>query len=94
MEFVIEHIEQFQYLAIAFVLFIAGLGVPIPEDIPLIYGGVMSGQGQMNVWIHFAVSLAFILIGDVCLYMIGRRLFGWGWIGNVSLGRGCNEQSI
>ena len=74
MEFVIEHIEEFQYLAIAFVLFIAGLGVPIPEDIPLIYGGVMAGRGDMNVWIHFAVSIAFILIGDVCLYMIGKRL--------------------
>ena len=73
MEFVIGYIDKFQYVAIAFVLFIAGLGVPIPEDIPLIYGGVMSGQGQMNVWIHFAVSMAFILIGDVCLYMIGRR---------------------
>ena len=74
MEFVIENIEQFQYLAIAFVLFIAGLGVPIPEDIPLIYGGVMAGRGDMNPWIHFAVSVAFILIGDVCLYMIGKRL--------------------
>lgn len=74
MEFVIDYIDKFHYVAIAFVLFIAGLGVPIPEDIPLIYGGVMSGKGYMNVWIHFAVSMAFILIGDVCLYMIGRRV--------------------
>jgi membrane protein DedA with SNARE-associated domain len=73
MEFVIGYIDKFQYVAIAFVLFIAGLGVPIPEDIPLIYGGVMSGQGQMNVWIHFAVSMIFILVGDVCLYTIGKR---------------------
>ena len=55
----------------AFVLFIAGLGAPIPEDIPLIYG-VMAGAGD-NVYIHFGVSIVFILVG-ICLYAIGRRL--------------------
>ena len=74
MEWVTEYIEEFQYVAIALVLFLAGLGVPIPEDIPLIYGGVMAGQGKMDVSIHFVVSMVFILIGDSCLYLIGRRI--------------------
>jgi membrane protein DedA with SNARE-associated domain len=69
-----QYFEEFQYVAIALVLFLAGLGVPIPEDIPLIYGGVLSGQGHMNVYIHFAVSMVFILVGDLSLYLIGRRL--------------------
>ena len=74
MEWVIEYIEEFQYVAIALVLFLAGLGVPIPEDIPLIYGGVMAGQGKLDVTIHFLVSMVFILIGDTCLYFIGKKL--------------------
>ncbi len=74
MGWVTEYIEEFNYIAVAFVLFIAGLGAPIPEDIPLIYGGVMSGQGHMNPYIHFVVSIVFILIGDLCLYGIGRRI--------------------
>jgi len=74
MGWVTEYIEEFSYIAVAFVLFIAGLGAPIPEDIPLIYGGVMSGRGMMNPYIHFLVSMAFILIGDLCLYGIGRRI--------------------
>ena len=74
MDWVTEYIEEFQYVAIALVLFLAGLGVPIPEDIPLIYGGVMAGQGKMDVTIHFIVSMVFILIGDSCLYFIGKRL--------------------
>lgn len=73
-EWLTLYFEQFQYIAIALVLFLAGLGVPIPEDIPLIYGGVMSGKGSMNVYIHFVVSMIFILVGDVCLYFIGRQL--------------------
>ena len=63
MEWVIEHIEEFSYFAVAFVLFIAGLGALIPEDIPLIYGGVMAGAGKMNVYIHFGVSIVFIRWG-------------------------------
>jgi len=74
MGWVTEYIEEFSYIAVAFVLFIAGLGAPIPEDIPLIYGGVLSGQGLMNPYIHFVVSMVFILIGDLCLYGIGRRI--------------------
>lgn len=74
MEWVTEYVEEFQYVAIALVLFLAGLGVPIPEDIPLIYGGVMAGQGKMDVNIHFIVSMTFILIGDSCLYFIGSRV--------------------
>ena len=74
MQWITQYIEQFQYVAIAFVLFLAGLGIPIPEDIPLIYGGVMAGKGSLNVYIHFVVSMVFILVGDVSLYLIGRRI--------------------
>ena len=74
LEWISQSIEQLQYVGIAFVLFLAGLGVPIPEDIPLILGGVLSSTGSMNVYIHFVVSMVFILIGDVCLYKIGGRL--------------------
>lgn len=69
-----EYIAEFNYVAVAFMLFLAGLGFPIPEDIPLIYGGVMASQGHMNAYAHFVVSIVFILIGDYCLYRIGRRL--------------------
>ena len=74
MGWVTDYIEEFHYAAVALVLFVAGLGVPIPEDIPLIYGGVMAGRGIMNVYVHFGVSMVFILIGDLCLYNIGRRI--------------------
>jgi membrane protein DedA with SNARE-associated domain len=70
-----DFLEQWTYFGVALVLFVAGLGVPIPEDIPLIFGGVLAGRDPpiINVWVHFAVSMTFILIGDSCLYYIGRR---------------------
>lgn len=74
MSWLIAHLEHFTYVGIALTLFVAGLGVPIPEDIPLIFGGAMAGMGKINVWIHLAISMAFILIGDSCLFFIGRRI--------------------
>lgn len=74
MGWITEYIAEFNYVAVALMLFVAGLGFPIPEDIPLIYGGVMASQGHMNMYAHFVVSIVFILIGDYCLYRIGRKL--------------------
>jgi membrane protein DedA with SNARE-associated domain len=75
-EWVTQYIAEFNYFAVALVLFAAGLGFPIPEDIPLIYGGVMASMDPplMDPWIHGIVSITFILIGDYCLYRIGRKI--------------------
>jgi membrane protein DedA with SNARE-associated domain len=73
-EWLTEYLSEATYVGIALVLFVAGLGVPIPEDIPLVFGGVMAAQGHIDVVAHFVLSLFFILVGDSCLFMIGRRL--------------------
>lgn len=85
-----EYLSEATYVGIALVLFLAGLGVPIPEDIPLVFGGVMAAKGHISVIGHFALSMVFILIGDSCLFMIGRRL-GRG-AGNGLWGRLLTEQ--
>lgn len=74
MEFLTHSLEQFTYVGIAVWLMLAGLGLPLPEDIPLIFGGAMAGAGKINVWVHFVLSMVFILVGDSCLYFIGRRI--------------------
>lgn len=74
MHWLTEYLDKFTYVGIAVVLFMAGLGFPIPEDIPLIFGGVMAGAGKIDVYWHFVISMVFIIVGDSCLYYIGRRL--------------------
>lgn len=76
LEWIVSSLDKFTYIGVALFLFVAGLGVPIPEDIPLIFGGAMAAQGKINVWIHLAISMTFILIGDSCLYAIGRKIGG------------------
>ncbi len=74
MEWLTDYLDQFTYIGVAVSLFLAGLGFPLPEDIPLIFGGAMAGAGKINVYVHFVISMVFILIGDTCLYLIGRKL--------------------
>lgn len=66
---------QFGYAAVFFVLLACGFGVPIPEDITLVAGGIISGLGHANVHLMVVVSLLGVLIGDGLMFTAGRV---WG----------------
>jgi Fe-Mn family superoxide dismutase len=62
------------YPALFGLLFACGLGLPLPEDIPLVISGALIARGQM-VWPIAAVcAWCGIIGGDICLYTIGRKL--------------------
>ncbi|MDO1508797.1 MULTISPECIES: DedA family protein [unclassified Neisseria] len=66
---------QYGYAAVFFVLVVCGFGVPIPEDITLVAGGVISGLGYANVHIMFLVGMVGVLVGDGLMFTAGR-VFG------------------
>ncbi len=74
-------VEHFTYLGIFVVLFVAGLGVPIPEELPIITAAVLAHQELARWWIALPVCIAGVLSGDVVLYWSGRhwgeRLLNW-----------------
>ncbi|MGN7013628.1 DedA family protein, partial [Neisseria sp. P0001.S008] len=55
---------EYGYAAVFFVLVICGFGVPIPEDLKLVTGGVISGLGYTYSHIMFAVGMLGVLVGD------------------------------
>lgn len=63
---------QFGYAAVFFVLVLCGFGIPIPEDVTLVAGGVISGLGYTNIHIMVAVGLLGVLVGDGIMFMLGR----------------------
>lgn len=76
MEFLINFFSEYGYWAVFFVLVICGFGVPIPEDITLVSGGVIAGlYPEINQHLMLAVSLAGVIIGDSTMYWLGR-LYG------------------
>ena len=59
---------------IFFVLVICGLGVPIPEDILLLSAGAVTQQVGGPLIIPIVVCGAGVMIGDIILFNVARRL--------------------
>lgn len=74
-DLITQMMSQYTYEAAFVVLFLCGLGLPLPEEVTLIGSGLLLYKGQVE-FVHITVvcSLA-ILLGDSVPYWIGRR---WG----------------
>jgi membrane protein DedA with SNARE-associated domain len=68
-------IEYFSYGGIFVVLLLGSLGLPIPEEVPIVTAGILSHQGTMRWWLALATCVIGVLSGDVVLYWAGRH---WG----------------
>lgn len=73
-DFLLNFFINYSYWAVLFVLLICGMGVPIPEDITLVTGGVVAGlyPEQVNVHLMFLISLFGVLVGDGIMFSLGR----------------------
>jgi membrane protein DedA with SNARE-associated domain len=72
-DFLIDYYGPIPYAAIFVILLACGLGIPIPEDITLIAGGILTYYGVCDVWLMIAVGLLGVLIGDSIMYFLGHR---------------------
>jgi membrane protein DedA with SNARE-associated domain len=68
-------IEHFTYLGLLLVLFATGLGLPIPEEGPIVAAGVLAHEQVIRWWIALPVCLIGVLAGDTVLYWVGHH---WG----------------
>ena len=70
-----EFVNNFTYLGILAVLLLGSLGVPIPEEMPIIAAAVLSHEGIVRWWLALPLCLLGVLSGDMVLYWVGRH---WG----------------
>src|SRR5438045_1672816 len=61
------------YLVLFGLLFSCGLGMPLPEDIPLLVSGMLVGAGRMHLLIVAICAWCGIIGGDCVLYYLGHR---------------------
>src|SRR5689334_12695210 len=54
-------------------LFACGLGLPLPEDVPLLLGGYFVALGKMKLLWVAVVAWCGIIAGDCVLYSLARR---------------------
>lgn len=64
--------SQYGYAAVFMVLVACGFGVPIPEDVTLVAGGVISGLGYANTHVMVIVGVLGVLVGDGLMFVAGR----------------------
>lgn len=76
LDFLIGFFTDYGYIAVFGILILCGFGLPVPEDITLVSGGVISGLDLANPHTMCIVGLAGVLIGDSTMFLAGR-IFGY-----------------
>jgi membrane protein DedA with SNARE-associated domain len=69
-----ELISHGSIYLIVLALIVAGLGVPVPEDIMLLAAGVLVHQGQVSYVEALIFCAIGVFIGDTTIFLIARRL--------------------
>ena len=69
--FLQEYLVEFAYGGVFLVLVLCGLGLPVPEDIPIITSGYLVHLGAMTFWPALTVNLLGIMLGDLMIYGFG-----------------------
>lgn len=73
-----EHWILFQqgtliYLGIFLALLGGAVGLPIPEDAPLIVAGYLLHQGEVALQPTFVTCYTAIILGDIIIFWVGRK---------------------
>lgn len=72
---VAKFIERFTYLAIIAVLLLCGMGLPLPEEVPILTSGVLASTGHLRPWPALISVMIGVMLGDSMMFLLGRR---WG----------------
>lgn len=70
-----QFITRFTYIAIVGVLLLCGMGLPLPEEVPILTSGVLSRLGHLSPWPALIAVLLGVMAGDSVMFLLGRR---WG----------------
>jgi membrane protein DedA with SNARE-associated domain len=68
-----ELVKHWGYGAIALLVVLGNIGVPVPEETILALGGYLAWQGQLRLSLVLAVGVIAAVVGDNLGYWLGRR---------------------
>lgn len=72
-----EALGTWTYLLVALLCFLesgAGIGLLVPGETAIIVGGVVAGQGQIDIVLLIAIAWVTAVAGDLTSFFIGRKL--------------------
>jgi membrane protein DedA with SNARE-associated domain len=68
-----EGLMAYGYLGIILYMILTGCGFPMPEEVAIIAGGVLSASGQLHWGLTLGSLLIGALAGDCVMYYLGRH---------------------
>jgi len=71
--FLLPMVNAHPYAAIFGILYVCGLGVPIPEEITLLLSGYAAYHGKVNLYGVMVLCVVAILAGDLTMFLIARH---------------------
>jgi membrane protein DedA with SNARE-associated domain len=71
-EWIIQIMDQFGYIGIAFLIALENIFPPIPSEVILTFGGFMTTYTKLTPWGVIIASTIGSVLGAVVLYWIGR----------------------
>lgn len=61
------------YVVMFGILVACGFGLPMPEDVVLVTGGILASHGVTHLWLVNIVCMAGVLIGDSTIFFLGNK---------------------
>lgn len=68
----IELLEGGSYFGIVLFLALTGIGLPVPEEVPIVAAGVASRAGALHWYYALPACLLGAVLGDSLMYAVGR----------------------
>ncbi len=94
--FFIDTLQQYGYLALWLIVFIASAGAPVSGSLALFASGAFASLGDFNAFILFPTALSAAVAGDNLTYFIGFRVGApiLEWIGRQKRFRWMYPEAI
>ena len=67
----------FIYGSLFLTLVLSGAGLPIPEEVTILFGGYLAYTGVLDIWVTLYVLLLGNILGDTLGYVMGRFFGNW-----------------
>ncbi len=74
MEFIVQWVTQYEYAGIFVLLMLGIVGIPIPDEIILLFSGYMVSQGKLSLPGTIGVSFLGAVCGISLSYILGRTV--------------------
>ena len=73
-EIIIQVMNQFGYLGVAFLIMIENIFPPIPSEVILTFGGFMTNYSELGIIGMIIAATIGSVLGALILYFVGRLL--------------------